>query len=124
MPPHLQGPALHEKLRPHVAAHEDRLGSWDKVLISDVVLDKNRHLQGKNILEAARQMGKQPYDFIRDLLVEEKAMVDMISFYGSEDGLKKILAHPLVGAGCDGSAVAPSGVLSAGQPPTRTHATF
>src|SRR4030042_6928828 len=124
MPPHLQGPALHEKLRPHVAAHEDRLGSWDKVLISDVVLDKNRHLQGKNILEGARDMGKQPYDFIRDLLIEERAMVGMISFYGNEDVLKKILANPLVGVGCDGSAVGPYGILSAGKPHPRNYGTF
>jgi N-acyl-D-amino-acid deacylase len=120
----LQDPALDAKLRSYLATHEDRLGSWDKVLISDVVLEKNRHLQGKNILEAARQMGKQPYDFMRDLLIEEKTMVGMISFYGNEDVLKKILAHPLVGVGCDGSAVAPYGVLSAGKPHPRNYGTF
>jgi N-acyl-D-amino-acid deacylase len=120
----LQDPALDAKLRSHLATHEDRLGSWDKVLISDVVLEKNKHIQGKNILEAAREMGKQPYDFIRDLLVEEKSMVGMITFYGNEDVLKKILAHPLVGVGCDGSAVAPYGVLSAGKPHPRNYGTF
>jgi N-acyl-D-amino-acid deacylase len=120
----LQDPALDAKLRSHLATHEDRLGSWDKVLISDVVLEKNKHIQGKNILEAAREMGKQPYDFIRDLLVEEKSMVGMITFYGNEDVLKKILAHPLVGVGCDGSAVAPYGVLSTGKPHPRNYGTF
>jgi N-acyl-D-amino-acid deacylase len=120
----LQDPALDEKLRAHLATHKDRLGSWDKVLISDVVLEKNRHLEGMNILEAARDMGKEPYEFIRDLLIEEKAMVGMISFYGSEDVLKKILARPLVGIGCDGSAIAPYGVLSAGKPHPRNYGTF
>jgi len=120
----LQDPALDEKLRSHLATHEDRLGSWDKVLISDVVLDKNKYLQGKNILETAREMGKLPYDFMRDLLIEEKSMVGMITFYGNEDVLKRILAHPLVGVGCDGSAVAPYGVLSAGKPHPRNYGTF
>jgi len=120
----LRDPALDEKLRAHLKTHEDRLGSWDKVLISAVLLDKNKYLQGKNILEAARDMGKQPYDFIRDLLIEERAMVGMISFYGNEDVLKKILAHPLVGVGCDGSAIAPYGVLSAGKPHPRNYGTF
>jgi N-acyl-D-aspartate/D-glutamate deacylase len=120
----LQDPALDEKLRAHLATHEDRLGSWDKVLISGVVLEKNKHLQGKNILQAAQDAGKEPYDFIRDLLIEERAMVEMISFYGSEDVLKKILAHPLVGVGCDGSAVAPYGVLSTGKPHPRNYGTF
>jgi N-acyl-D-amino-acid deacylase len=120
----LQDPALDEKLRSHLTTHEDRLGSWDKVLISDVVLGKNKYIQGKNILEAARELGKKPYDFIRDLLVEEKAMVGMITFYGNEDVLKKILAHPLVGVGCDGSAVAPYGILSGGKPHPRNYGTF
>ena len=120
----LQDPALDEKLRSHLTTHEDRLGSWDNVLISDVVLEKNKYIQGKNILEAARELGKKPYDFIRDLLVEEEAMVGMITFYGNEDVLKKILAHPLVGVGCDGSAVAPYGVLSAGKPHPRNYGTF
>ena len=120
----IQDPALDDKLRAHLKKNEDRLGSWDKVLISDVMLDKNKHLEGKNILEAAREIGKQPYEFIRDLLVEEKAMVGMISFYGDESVLKKILTHPLVGVGCDGSAIAPYGVLSQGKPHPRNYGTF
>jgi len=120
----LQDPALDARLRAHLATHEARLGSWEKVLISSVILDKNKPLQGKTILEAAREAGKPPYDFIRDLLIEEKAMVGMITFYGHEDVLKKILAHPLVGIGCDGSAVAPYGILSAGKPHPRNYGTF
>jgi N-acyl-D-amino-acid deacylase len=120
----IQEPALEDKMRAHLKTNEDRLGSWDKVLIANVMLDKNKHLEGKNILEAAREMEKQPYEFIRDLLVEEKAMVGMISFYGHEDVLKKILAHPLVGIGCDGSAIAPYGILSAGKPHPRNYGTF
>jgi N-acyl-D-amino-acid deacylase len=120
----LQDPALDARLRAHLATHEDRLGSWEKVLISSVVLEKNKPLQGKNILEAAHSMGKEPYLFMRDLIVEERSMVGMISFYGHEDVLKKILAHPLVGIGCDGSAVAPYGILSAGKPHPRNYGTF
>ena len=120
----LQDPALEAKLRAHLATVEDRLGSWDKVLISEVYLDKNMPLLGKNILEAAGEAGKPPYDFIRDLLIEEKAMVGRIAFFGSEDVLKKFLAHPLVGVGCDGSALAPYGPLSKGKPHPRNYGTF
>jgi N-acyl-D-amino-acid deacylase len=120
----LQDPALDAKLRAHLATAEDRLGSWDQVLISEVFLEKNKPLQGKNILEAAREMGKSPYDFMKDLLIEEKAMVGRIAFFGSEDVLKKILAHPLVGVGCDGAALAPYGILSRGKPHPRSYGTF
>jgi len=120
----LQDPLLEAKLRSHLAEQEKKLGSWDKVVLSSVVSEKNRNLQGKNILEAAKESQKEPYDFMRDLLIEEKGMVGMILFYGNEENLKKILAHPLVGVGCDGSAVAPYGVLSREKPHPRNYGTF
>lgn len=120
----LKDPALEEKLRSHVAEQEVKLGSWDKVLISSVILEKNRPLQGKSVLEAARESGKEPYDFMRDLIIEEQNQVGMIVFMMKEDNLKKILAHPLVGVGCDGSAVAPYGILGRGKPHPRNYGTF
>jgi N-acyl-D-amino-acid deacylase len=120
----LEDPSLDARLRAHLAGQEKRLGSWEKVLISSVFSEKNRNLQGKNILEAAKERGKEPYDFIRDLLIEEKDLVGMIAFTMSEDNLKKILAHPLVGVGCDGSAVAPYGILGRYKPHPRSYGTF
>lgn len=120
----LKDPLLEAKIRSHLAEVEKGLGSWDKIVLSSVVSEKNRHLQGKNILEAAKESRKEPYDFMRDLLIEEKGLVGMISFYGNEEVLKKILAHPLVGVGCDGSAVAPYGILSQGKPHPRNYGTF
>lgn len=120
----LKDSSLDAKLRTYLGEQEMKLGSWDKVLLSSVPSEKNRYLQGKNILEAAKECQKEPYDFMRDLLIEEKGMVDMITFMMSEDNLKRILAHPLVGVGCDGSAVAPYGVLSQGKPHPRNYGTF
>ncbi len=120
----LQDPSLDAKLRSSLVEQEKKLGSWDKVVISSVVSEKNRNLQGKNILEAAKGNGKEPYDFIRDILIEEKDLVGMIAFTMSEDNLRKILAHPLVGVGCDGSAVAPYGILGRDKPHPRNYGTF
>ena len=61
---------------------------------------------------------------MRDLLVEESDRVGMVSFYGHEDNLKRILSHPLVGIGADSEAVAPYGPLSQGKPHPRTYGTF
>ena len=120
----LKDPSLDGKLRSYLAEQEKKLGSWDKVLISSVVSEKNRNLQGKNILEAAKETQREPYDFIRDLLIEEKNLVSMIAFTMSEDNLMKILAHPLVGVGCDGAAVAPYGILGRDKPHPRNYGTF
>ncbi len=41
-------------------------------------------------------------DAVCDLLAEEKLAVTMISFYGSEDVLRKVLSHPCATVGSDG----------------------
>ncbi|HOI45821.1 MAG TPA: amidohydrolase family protein, partial [Candidatus Aminicenantes bacterium] len=120
----LKDPAFDACLRADVAEQEKGIGSWDKVVISSVSSDVNRWTQGKNVVEAARRAGKEPYEFMRDLLIEEKSRVGMISFYGNEDVLKRILAHPLAGVGSDGSAVAPYGILNKGNPHPRLYGTF
>jgi N-acyl-D-amino-acid deacylase len=120
----LRDASLQDRLRAEVLVKEKELGSWDKVLISSVATDKNRPLEGTNILEAATRSGKSPYEFMRDLLVEETGRVGMITFAMSEDQLKVLLAHPLVGVGSDGSAVAPYGPLAKGKPHPRFYGTF
>jgi N-acyl-D-amino-acid deacylase len=77
-----------------------------------------------NILAAATRSGQSPYEFMRGLLVEETGRVGMITFAMSEDQLKVLLAHPLVGVGSDGSAVAPYGTLAKGKPHPRFYGTF
>jgi len=120
----LKDPGLDSRLRAHLAEQEKKLGSWDRVLLSSIASEQNRGLQGKNILEAAAGAGKAPYEFMRDLLIAERALVDMVVFMMSEDNLKRILAHPLVGVGCDGGAVAPYGLLGRGKPHPRHYGTF
>jgi len=120
----LKDPALDPRLRAALAEHEKELGSWDKVLISDVETDMNRALEGMSVLEASAKAEKAPYDFMRDLLVEESGRVGMIGFFGQEDNLKRILSHPLVGVGADSEAVAPYGPLSEGKPHPRHYGTF
>ena len=120
----LRDPSLQGRLRAEVMVKQKELGSWDKVLISSVATDKNRPLEGMNVLDASVRAGQAPYDFMRDLLVEEMGRVGMITFAMSEDQLKVLLAHPLVGVGSDGSAVAPYGPLAKGKPHPRFYGTF
>jgi len=120
----LKDPALEIRLRAHLAEQEKKLGSWDKVVISSVVTEKNKKFEGKNVLAGATETEKNPYDFMKDLLIEEKSRVDMVIFMMKEENLERILAHPLVGVGTDGSAVAPYGLLHRGKPHPRHYGTF
>jgi N-acyl-D-amino-acid deacylase len=120
----LKDPNLDSEFRSHLQAQEKKLGSWDKVLVSSVLTDKNKPFEGKNVLEAAGEARKEPYEFIRDLLVEEENRVSMILFFAGEDNLKRILAHPHVVIGADGVAAAPYGLLGKGKPHPRYYGTF
>jgi len=120
----LKDAALQDRLREALAGVEKNIGSWDKVRVSSVHTEKNAWVEGKTVLDAAARSGKGAYEFIRDLLIEEEDRVDRIAFTMSEDNLRRILAHPLVGVGSDGSAVAPYGVLGKGKPHPRLYGTF
>jgi len=120
----LKDPKQEAKLRDALDRYEKRIGSWDRVLISAVVTEKNRGVEGLSILEASKAAGKPPFEFVRDLLVEENDQVGMINFTMKEENLKRFLAHPLVGVGSDGEARAPYGILSRGKPHPRSYGTF
>ncbi|MBT4483066.1 MAG: D-aminoacylase [Candidatus Latescibacteria bacterium] len=120
----LKDKSLDRKIREHVQEIEKKVTSWENVVISSVITEKNKHLEGKNIGQGASESGKSPYDFMRDLLIEEENQVSMINFSMSEENLKKILAHPLVVPGSDGSALAPYGALRKGKPHLRNYGTF
>jgi N-acyl-D-amino-acid deacylase len=120
----LKDPALESRIRAHLAEQEKKLGSWNKVVISSVVTEKNKTFEGKSVLAGAKETGKSPYDFMKDLLIEEKSRVGMVTFMMKEENLERILSHPLVGIGTDGSAVAPYGLLHRGKPHPRLYGTF
>jgi N-acyl-D-amino-acid deacylase len=120
----LKDPFQDLRLRAAIAERERKLGSFDRVLISDVLTEKNKIYEGKNVLEGARMAGKKPYEFIRDLVIEERDNVGMVFFIMNEANLKKFLAHPLVGIGSDASALSPVGPLGKGKPHPRTYGTF
>lgn len=120
----LQDSKLESKLRAHVVEQEIKLGSWDKVVIASVSTAENRQFEGKSVLQGAMELKKDPFSFMRDLLIQEKNRVGMVTFIMKEENLVKILGHPLVGVGSDGSAIAPYGPLGRGKPHPRHYGTF
>jgi N-acyl-D-amino-acid deacylase len=120
----LKDEKLDKRLREYTDERERKLGSWDKVVISGVVGEKNKVYEGLNILQASERAGKQPYEFMRDLIVEERDNVDTVIFMMNEDNLKRILAHPLVLIGSDSSVRATGGILAQGKPHPRGFGTF
>jgi len=120
----LLDPDQERGLRDYVEERKAKLGDWDKVVIASVVTEKNRRFEGRSVQEAMEMTGKDAFALMRDLLVEEKNRVGMVIFMMKEENLKRILSHPLVGIGCDGSALAPYGPLGRGKPHPRHYGSF
>jgi len=112
------------KIKEYAEQKGKRIGGWEKVVISRCYSKKNKIWEGKSIKEASEISSKSPFEFIRNIIIEERNRVGIIGFAMSEENLKKILSHPLVMIGSDGNAVAPYGKLSSGKPHPRFYGTF
>jgi dihydroorotase/N-acyl-D-amino-acid deacylase len=91
--------------------------TWSDVLISGLQTPANQALVGLTIAEIAAQRAVEPIDAVIDLLIEEQAAVQMISFNQSEPNLRALLTHPLCTVISDGFYVK-------GRPHPRLYGTF
>jgi N-acyl-D-amino-acid deacylase len=97
---------------------------WDTVMISQVVTEANKDLEGLTVTQGAAKRGKDTFSFIYDLLGQENTDVEAIFFCMNEDNLARILGKPWVVVGSDSGARAIDGPLAIGRPHPRTFGTF
>ncbi len=90
---------------------------WSDVTISSVETDANASLVGMNMQQIAEHRGCAPERCTLDLLAEEAANVNIISFNQSENNLRQLIAHPLCSVITDGFYVK-------GKPHPRLHGTY
>jgi N-acyl-D-amino-acid deacylase len=120
----LRDKTLIPKIREHAVSEGESIGSWDRVMISYCFSEKNKRWEGKSISDCVSELDTTPFEFIRNLLLEERNRVSIVGFAMDEDNLKKILSSSLVMIGSDGRAVAPHGKLGEGKPHPRYYGTF
>ncbi len=84
----------------------------------------NRRYEGMRVADAARLAGKDPFDFVFDLLAATRGSVGCVYFIMSEDDVKLAMVQPWVAFGSDGSALATEGPLRKGVPHPRNFGTF
>jgi N-acyl-D-amino-acid deacylase len=98
-------------------AERSKAQQWSDITVSGLGSSRNQSLIGKTIEEAGSLRGVAPVDAALDLLVEEQAAVNVISFNQSEANLRQLLTHPLCSVISDGFYVN-------GRPHPRLHGTF
>jgi N-acyl-D-amino-acid deacylase len=108
-------------------------GTWQNVQLASIGRergratsgeDPNRQYEGMRVAEAATKAGKDPFDFVFDLLVATRGAVSCVYFIISEEDVKLALQRPWVAIGSDGSALAIEGPLRTGVPHPRNFGTF
>jgi N-acyl-D-amino-acid deacylase len=111
----LRDPATRKRIAEDVDAR--RAQEWTDVTISAVATEANAGLVGRTIAEAAEIIGREGADAALELLDQEDAAVNVVSFNQSEENLRQLLTHPLCSVISDGFYVK-------GKPHPRLHGTF
>jgi N-acyl-D-amino-acid deacylase len=83
-----------------------------------------KRFEGWRVDDAAKEMGKDPYDFVFELLIAQGGSVGCVWYIIDEHDLELAMKQPWVSIGSDGSALATSGPLRSGVPHPRNFGTF
>ena len=122
-----------ENTNPSWESRYQSAGTWQNVQLAaigrtrgaaDAGVSPNRKYEGMRVAEAAKQAGKDPFDFVFDLLIEERGSIGCVYFIIDEGDLALALKQPWVAIGSDGSALSVEGPLRAGVPHPRSFGTF
>lgn len=122
-----------ENTNPTWESRYQSAGTWQNVQLASIgrtrggtndPVSPNRKYEGMRVAEAAKQAGKDPFDFVFDLLIEEGGSVGCVYFIIDEADLALAMKQPWVAVGSDGSALATEGPLRAGVPHPRNFGTF
>jgi N-acyl-D-amino-acid deacylase len=107
---------VRERIVAELAKRGSGAAAITDIRVAGVGSERNRHLEGRNLLEVAEALGKPLIDAVCDLLIEEDLNVSMILFIADEGDVQAILRHPLQIACTDG--------LLGGKPHPRLYGTF
>jgi N-acyl-D-aspartate/D-glutamate deacylase len=122
-----------ENTNPTWESRYQSAGTWHNVQLASIGRQRgaatqtespNRKYEGLRVDDAAKLAKKDPFDFVFDLLIEERASVGCVYFIISEDDLSLLMKQPWVAVGSDGSSLATEGPLHVGVPHPRNFGTF
>jgi N-acyl-D-amino-acid deacylase len=100
----LLGRLRDEKVRDGIAKEmdRDRAQLWSDITVSGLSSIENEGLVGKTIADIATARNVDPAEAAVDLLLEEEAAVNVVSFNQSEENLRQLITHPLCSIISDG----------------------
>ena len=103
--------------------HPDK-SFWKTVMVSSVVNEKNRWMEGKTLFEISISLNKAPINCLFDILIDDELKTGAIFFSMNEDNLRTILKRPYTMIGSDSSARSFDGITSVEKPHPRAFGSF
>ena len=135
----LKDPAMRARIRkemedpnPTWESRYQSAGTWKNVQLAAIGRTRgaatqgespNRKYEGMRVEDAAKLAKKDPFDFVFDLLIEERSL-GCVYFIIDEADLTLAMKQPWVAVGSDGSSLATEGPLRTGVPHPRNFGTF
>jgi N-acyl-D-aspartate/D-glutamate deacylase len=122
-----------ENTNPSWESRYQSAGTWQNVQLAAIgrtrggtndPVSPNQKYEGMRVAEAAKQAGKDPFEFVFDLLIAERASIGCVYFIIDEADLALAMKQPWVAVGSDGSSLATDGPLRTGVPHPRNFGTF
>ncbi|HEY6555161.1 MAG TPA: amidohydrolase family protein, partial [Vicinamibacteria bacterium] len=98
-------------------------GDFELIVIASVQSARNRPLVGKHLAEIAEIWKVEPAEALLRLVDEEDTSVSYVGHGMSPDNVARVLQHPLLMIGSDGSAMAPMGRAALTRPHPRSYGT-
>lgn len=120
----LENEAISKKIGEYAISRIKRLGGPVNVVVTSCRQESNQKFIGLNVEECCALTGKEPWPFIRDLLIEENVSVSIIGFAMTEENVMMFLSHNLGMPASDGSVYSPVGPLGNSRPHPRSYGTF
>jgi len=116
----LKDPAVVKELTERLGgvAFEERYISWSDIMISFSL--KHKEFEGLRMDKVAERLGLDPVNAMVKLLIDDELATGMVSFGMSEEDVEKVITHPYVAIGSDGSV----GKFGEGKPHPRRYGTF
>ena len=117
----LRDPEQRPRIEAGVVEQEDWTGS-QRILISNCPPDTS--VEGKSLAELAEAAGKSREAVMCDLLDLAGERLRVVFFFGWEEDIRAIMAHPAMMVGSDGSSLSREGKLGEGKPHPRNYGAF
>ncbi|MBQ1391041.1 MAG: D-aminoacylase [Firmicutes bacterium] len=115
----LQDPETRAKLRDQ--ANQSHEGRWQNIFVSYCKNEADKWVVGKNIVEIATALGKDPADACFDLVLASRSRIGEVNYAMCEEDVEYIMQKPYVMIGSDGNSFS---LDYDGMPHPRAYATF